>query len=284
MFNALVGEKLAAVSLKPQTTRGRLRGILHEDDAEFIFVDTPGFQEKVAEENLLNKMMNKAAFSSLKDADIVIYLIDASRGWQANDTQLLGKMAEKNRKKILIALSKTDRIIKARVKENKKIIMAQLEELNFPKSSIDISAKVKTSLIPLKQKMKELLPEGPWHYEEGDLTNLPEKNICAEYVREQLFRQLGQEVPYCCSVKIDQLTHQANKVIIDCTLVLSKDSLKPMLIGKKGTTVQKIREASEVSLTKFFSKPAQLHIFVKVDKNWQNNLSSLIEMENFIEE
>ncbi|MFK7823255.1 MAG: GTPase Era [Oligoflexales bacterium] len=275
LLNACIGQKIVGVSRRPQTTRNKVLGISSEGQTQFIFLDTPGIH-KAQGRAKINHTMNKLAWSSAADADLICYMVDATRGWTGEDTQYFSNLLEHAKVPVLVVASKADALKKARISEGVASIKAGMancrEAASFEQLLNDepylISAKQKDHVTSFKALISSVLPESPWLYREDELTDKPERFVVSELIREQLFRKLGAELPYGCGVTVESMQSQEKMVRIKACIIVARTSHKPMVIGKAGKTIKEIGTESRLSLESHFDTKVFLELFVKVKENW----------------
>ena len=275
LLNACIGQKIVGVSRRPQTTRNKVLGISSEDDSQLIFLDTPGIHRAQGRAKI-NHTMNKLAWSSAADADLICYMVDASRAWTSEDTLYFSTLLEHAKVPILVIASKADALKKSKISEGvtsiKAGMSACIENTSFDKLLTEqpflISAKQKDQVINFKKLISSSLPEGPWLYGEDELTDKPERFVVSELIREQLFRKLGAELPYGCGVTVESMQSQEKIVRIKACIIVARSSHKPMVIGRGGQTIKEIGKESRLSLESHFDNKVFLELFVKVKENW----------------
>ena len=263
LLNAVLGEKIAAVSSKPQTTRTQIMGVLTHDDCQFVFVDTPGIHKP---KNKLGKFMMKEVAAGSDEADVVLYIVDASVFNFERETDVLDTIKSDN---IILVINKTDKV----EKENILPIIAQLSEHRKFIEIMPISALKKDGLETLLEIIKEKLPEGPKFFPDDTLTDQPEKQIAAEFIREKLMRNLNDEIPFGIAVTTDLMKYDEEKDLtkISATIYCERDSHKAIIIGKKGEMLKKIGSQARYDLEKFTHSKVFLELWVKVKDNWRNS-------------
>lgn len=263
LLNAVLGEKIAAVSSKPQTTRTQIMGVLTHDDCQFVFVDTPGIHKP---KNKLGKFMMKEVEAGSDEADVVLYIVDASVFNFERETEVLDTIKSEN---IMLVINKTDKV----EKENILPIIAQLSQHRNFIEIMPISALKKDGLDTLLDIIKEKLPEGPKFFPDDTLTDQPEKQIVAEFIREKLMRNLNDEIPFGIAVTTDLMKYDEEKDLtkITATIYCERDSHKAIIIGKKGEMLKKIGSQARHDLEKFTRSKVFLELWVKVKDNWRNS-------------
>ncbi|KZD03228.1 GTPase Era [Oceanibaculum pacificum] len=265
LMNALVGAKLSIVSPKVQTTRTRVTGIVVEANSQLIFIDTPGiFQPR----RRLDRAMVRAAWDGAADADQVALLIDASRkGLDEDSERIIAALKEAGRKVILV-LTKVDLV-------KRETLLGKAQALNEMLPFVDtfmISALTGSGIDDLRRYLAARMPEGPWHYPEDEMTDMPLRLLAAELTREKLFVNLYQEVPYSLTVETEKWEEFDNgSVKIDQTIYVQRDSQKAIIIGKGGQAIRKVREESQAELAEMLERPVHLFLFVKVREGWTDD-------------
>jgi GTP-binding protein Era len=294
LMNACLGTKLAVVSAKPQTTRNKILGICPNGESQILFLDTPGIHKSTGLPKL-NQRMNSTAWSVLQDADLACFLVDASLGWTENDDLFFSQLVRESSKSIVVVATKTDKLKADIINENIDQISERMKlcieasKDNQPAPSEEGASRI-VSLVPLAVSAKrpedvrvfrdflsERMPQGPWLFSEDDLTDRPQQFVCGELIREQLFRQLGQELPYSAAVKVERFENKAGMTVIQSSIIVHKDNHKAMVIGSKGARVKAIGTAARESLEKHLGRKVHLELFVKVQPNWIDSDSLLAE-------
>jgi GTP-binding protein Era len=258
MLNALVGAKVAIVSPKPQTTRSRVLGIAIEGQSQLIYVDTPGI---FAPRRRLDRAMVKAAWSGAGDADIVALLVDASLDRLGKDTRaILSNLAETKSPAMLI-LNKIDATQPSRLLE----LTAELNAAYSFTDTFMVSARTGDGLKDLRQVFADRVPPGPWHYPDDQLSDLPTRLLATEITREQLYLQLGQELPYASTVEHEKWEEKPDgSVLIHQVILVERPNQKAIVIGKGGAKIKSIGEAARRELTQALDQQVHLMLHVKV--------------------
>ncbi|MGZ3195622.1 MAG: GTPase Era [Croceibacterium sp.] len=261
LVNALVGQKVAIVSAKAQTTRARLMGIALTGDTQIILADTPGI---FAPKRRLDRAMVSAAWEGAEAADAIVLVVDAVKQRRHELEPLLEALAHRSERKLLV-LNKVD----AAVKES---LLALAQDLTG-KVAFDevfyVSALTGDGVAELKQRLAELMPEGPWHYPEDQVSDASERLLAAEVTREQLYRQLHEELPYDSAVRPESYTvRKDGSIEIRQQIVIGRDSQKAIVLGKRGARIKAIGEAARTELSELLGVPVHLFLHVKVDENW----------------
>lgn len=266
LLNTLLGQKIAAVSPKAQTTRARLIGIVIEGDSQLVFNDTPGLFTAKAKNKLENQML-QSAWDSVAESDMVLALIDASaKGAAEGANDILAKLAEL-KQPVLIALNKVD----ATPRERLLPVAAVCAEI-VPRAKVFMIAALNgDGVADLRAELATTAPAGPWLYPEDDMTTAPLRALAAELTREQLYLQLGAELPYDTTVEPETWEEFDNgSVRIGQAIIVARDSQKSIVIGKGGQKLKEIGSAARAEITELLGCPVHLSLFVKVVDDWQN--------------
>jgi len=271
LLNRLVGQKVSITSRKPQTTRHRILGIHTSARAQCIFVDTPGFQTRHG--GALNRLLNRTVTQVLQEVDVVLWVIEAGR-LQAADQLVLDMLRQQQARqaKVCVVLNKADRV------ENKAALLAFSQELNrqFPFSAIvPVSAKSGKGMEALFDAVTPLLPQQAAFYDEDDITDRNERFLAAEFIREKLFRLLGEELPYDSTVIIDQFSQEGTLRRIAATILVAREAHKAMVIGAGGEKLKQIGTEARQDMEKMFGSKVFLELWVKVKSGWADSEASL---------
>lgn len=265
LLNHLVGQKVSITSNKAQTTRHRITGILTEADTQFLFLDTPGFQK--SHENALNRVLNRTVGQALSDADVGLFMVEALRYSDA-DEAVLRQVSEL--KHVLLLVSKCDK-----VKEKGKLL-AFLKEMQGKHSFaaiVPVSVKQKKSLDELKHVVRGYLPVAPPVFDADNFTDRSERFMATEFIREKVFRQVGDELPYAVNVVIDKYEQVGNLRRIFASIIVEKSSQKAILIGEKGDRLKRIGTDARKDMETTFGGKVYLELFVRVKKGWADDES-----------
>jgi GTP-binding protein Era len=271
LVNALVGSKVTIVSRKVQTTRALIRGIVIENNAQIILVDTPGI---FLPKRRLDRAMVSTAWSGAHDADLVCVLLDAREGIDEEAEAILTKVASVHHDKILV-LNKIDLVPREKLLALAK---AANDRLKF-ESTFMVSALSGDGVDDLRRKLSEMVPPGPFHYPEDQMSDAPMRHLAAEITREKIFRQLHQELPYQSTVETDSWTERKDKSIrIEQTIFVERESQRKIVLGKGGATIKSIGADSRKELAEITGVPVHLFLFVKVRENWGDDPNRYREM------
>lgn len=263
LLNRLIGQKLSIVSSKAQTTRHLVRGILTTADCQYVFVDSPGFQTR--HENVLNKSLNKRATEAARDADIVLWVIEAGRMGDP-DRALLAKISPNQN--VIAVLNKVDL-----AKDNERLMpfIVSVEKERKFHAIVPVSAKTGRNTGELLRVIRAALPEAPALYPTDQLTDRDERFFASELVREKLYRELGDELPYSCEVAIDSFKEEGLLRRIEATIWVDRESHKPIVIGDKGERLKRIGTAARKDMERLFDGKVYLGLWVKVKRGWTND-------------
>jgi GTPase len=273
LLNMLVGAPLAIVSPKPQTTRNRLIGVKSLPQAQCIFVDTPGIHHNRS--SLLNRRMVEAALSAVYDTDVLVFVVDAQRGLLPEDESVAAQLSERQAP-VVVVINKLDLIGKAALLP----LMERLAMLVPERDIIPVSARTGENMEALMHAVIPLLPVGPALYPDDELTDQSERGLAQEIVREQLFLQTQQEVPYAVAVAVEEFTEKPEKqvLVIGAAIYVERSSQRAIIIGRRGARLKQIGQAARLRLEAVFGCKVFLQLFVKVSKNWTNRLEMLKEL------
>jgi len=271
LINTVIGEKIAIVSDKPQTTRTRIQGIYTCNDGQIIFVDTPGIHKP---RHLLGEYMVKVSTRSIQEVDIVFYMTDVTRPFGGGEEYIL-KQLENTSAPVFLLVNKIDLVSERQVQE---YIQTFNKQRNFT-DVIPLSAARGTNIGILLEKTFEYLPDGPLYYPEDDLTDQPVSFLIGELIREKALILTRDEVPHSLAVEVEEYKNQnGGKVYLRAVIYTERDSQKGIVIGKKGQMLKNIGEQSRRDIEKMLDCPVYLDLWVKVKKNWrdsENNLNQL---------
>lgn len=268
LVNRLVGEKIAIVSRKPQTTRHRILGVRHLPAAQIIYVDTPGLHGRGAKE--MNRYLNRAAADALADVDAVIFVVDALH-WTDDDALALAK-AKSSGAPLILAVNKVDQI------SDKSKLLPHLTELakkaDFAEI-IPLSARRGTNLADLEAAVLARLPESPQLFPDEQITDRSDRFRAAELVREQLMRYLGQELPYAVTVQIESMELEERLVRVAGLIWVERPGQKAIVIGKNGQLLKQIGQSAREEMERLFGRKVYLQLWVKVREGWSDDQQAL---------
>jgi len=263
LLNALIGEKISIVSRKAQTTRHRITGIRTDDDAQYVFVDTPGFQTQHT--NALNRAMNRGVTQALADVDVVLFVIEADR-FGGKDKVVLNLLPED--KPVILVINKMDRV------KDKAAFVPFLTDVagkrNFA-AIVPVSASNGKQLDELLGEIRKHLPHEELLFAEDEMTDKSSRFIAAEYIREKLFRLLGDELPYSTTVEIERFEEEGALKRINAAIVVDRPGHKAIVIGKGGETLKRIASEARQDMERLFDGKVYLEIWVKVKSGWTDD-------------
>ena len=270
LLNAVIGAKVSITSRKAQTTRHRIHGVLTNDEAQFVFVDTPGFQTRYG--GTLNRVMNRVVTQTLSDVDVVLLVLEAGRITPA-DREVVKLLPQSV--PVILVLNKVDLI---QPKEKLLPFMAEVQQLHPFVTLIPVSAHKGVQLDVLQTEITKLLPMGELLFEEDDLTDRNERFLAAEYVREKLFRLLGEELPYGCTVVVEKFEQAGELRRIFLAILIEKDQHKAIIIGRNGERLKRIGSEARQDMERLWGGTVYLEIFIKTRSGWADSEASLRQL------
>jgi GTP-binding protein Era len=271
LLNRILGEKVVITSDKPQTTRNRVQGIHNLPAAQVVFIDTPGIHQA---RSRLNRYMMEAAVSSVKGVDVVLFLVDATTLSAGRDELLLEVLGGIGVPVILV-INKIDLVRKDKLLEG----IASLSALHPFREVVPVSAVTGDGVDLLVKLVSDLLPEGSPYFPDDILTDLPERFIVAEMIREKVFRLTRDEIPYSTAVAIESFKEREDGLIsISAVIIVEKESQKGIIIGKKGEMLKKIGISARTEIEKLLDTRIYLELFVKVSRDWREDRRMLREL------
>ncbi len=270
LLNAILGEKIAIVSDKPQTTRNTIRGIYTKDDLQMVFMDTPGIHKP---RNKLGDFMVNAATNTFNDSEAIVFIVDDKLSKGPGDKYIVDILKDVRTPKILV-INKIDKMTPDEYKE----IYDEYEELGIFQEIIGISAKENHNIETLLKTLEGLLPEGPFFFPEDMVTDHPERFIVSEIIREKMLLYLNDELPHGVAVEIEQFEEEGNLVRIGAVIYCEKKSHKGMIIGKQGRKLKGIGKSARQDIEALLGTKVFLQLWVKVKENWRD---SDIMLSNF---
>ena len=267
LLNRLIGQKISIVSRKAQTTRHRVTGVLTEGQSQYIFVDTPGFQTR--HKNALNRAMNRTVTQVLSDVDLVLFVIESGRYGPADEQVVKLLPPDAN---VILVINKVDLL------EDKGRLLPFMQKMSevFPFAEIvPVSAEKGRNTDQLLKAAGPYLPEGDPIFDADDITDRSERFLAAEFLREKLFRQLGEELPYGMTVEIEKFEAEPGLRRIHAAIIVDRDAHKAMVIGKGGERLKRIASEARVELEKLFESKVFLEVWVKVKSGWADDERAL---------
>ncbi|WP_455814093.1 GTPase Era [Pseudomonas graminis] len=269
LLNQLLGQKISITSRKPQTTRHRIMGIHTEGDYQAIYVDTPGLH--MEEKRAINRLMNRAASSSIGDVEIVIFVVEGTK-WTADDEMVLNKLKD-GKVPVLLAINKVDNLT------DKSILLPHLQFLGQQMNFMDvvpISAEKGTNVDTIANIVRKRLPVAEHHFPEDYITDRSQRFMASEIIREKLMRFLGAELPYSVTVEIEQfLTNERGGLTINGLILVEREGQKKMVIGNKGAKIKVIGTEARRDMEEMFEAKVHLELWVKVKSGWADDERAL---------
>jgi GTPase len=268
-INRVIGQKIAIMSDKPQTTRNKVQGVLTTNDTQYIFIDTPGIHKP---KHKLGDFMMKVAQNTLKEVDVILFMVNAEEGFGRGEEFIIEKF-QSVKTPIFLIINKIDRIHPDQLLE---VIVSYKEKYPFAEI-IPISALQGNNVETLLEQVKRYLPEGPLFYPADQVTDHPERFIVSELVREKALHLTREEVPHSLAVVLEKMEREQNKdmVHVMATIIVERDSQKGIIIGKQGKMLKEIGKRARIDIENLLGSKVFLELWVKVQKDWRNKASQL---------
>lgn len=268
LLNRILGQKLSITSRKPQTTRHQILGIKTEDDQQVIYVDTPGIHK--LQEKAINRYMNKAATTAVKDVDLILMLIDRMR-WTDEDEMVL-RTIQNQRAPVVLVVNKVDF-----VKEKDELLpwLQEVSQKHHFEQIIPVSAKTGHNVDRLEHLISSYLPESQHFFPEDQITDRSSRFLAAELVREKIMRQLGDELPYAMTVEIEEFVHTGTLIEISALILVERASQKAIVIGDGGSRIKQIGQDARKDMEEMFDCKVMLKLWVKVKAGWSDDERAL---------
>ena len=271
LINAVMGRKVSIVTAKPQTTRHRILAVLSNANQQIIFVDTPGLHRDAGK--AINRMMNRTAANALADADLVLFVSDATR-WTTEDTDVLKRLKSCSAP-VIALLNKVDKV------HPKEKLLEALEQMSARydfEEIVPISARKHDNLDQLMQMIPSYLPESPALFPEDMHTDRSREFHAAEVIREKLTLLLHQELPYGLTVQVERFLEEDNGITINAVIWVERDSQKGIVVGKNGGVLKKVGRSARLELAELLQRPVHLELWVKVKSNWADSEKDLLSL------
>ncbi|MGG3924727.1 GTPase Era [Metabacillus fastidiosus] len=268
-INRVIGQKIAIMSDKPQTTRNKIHGVYTTNDAQIIFIDTPGIHKP---KHKLGDFMMKVAQNTLKEVDLVLFMINAEEGYGRGDEFIIERLKNTNTPVYLI-INKIDKVHP----DELLVLIDQYKQLYPFEEIIPISALEGNNIDTLVTQIESFLPEGPQYYPEDQVTDHPERFIIAELIREKVLHLTREEIPHSVAVVIDSIEKRENNhaVYVAATIIIERDSQKGIIIGKQGKMLKEVGQRARIDIEALLGSKVFLELWVKVQKDWRNKMSQL---------
>lgn len=269
LLNNIMKKKLAIISPKPQTTRNNIQGILTDEDSQMIFIDTPGIHKPHHE---LGRTLNKSAFSSLADVDVIYYMVDASVPFGSGEEFVLNQIKDRS-KNVFLILNKVDLISKEKMM---KLILQWQKRFDF-KEIFPLSASEGYNVEKLIEITKGYLEEGPQYFDEETICDHDENFLISELIREKILYKTQEEIPHSVAVVLENREEKDNKIFLQALIVVERKSQKGILIGKQGSMIASITSEARKELRLILGKKVELECYVRVEENWRNKESKILQ-------
>lgn len=271
LLNKLIQQKVSITSKKPQTTRHSILGIRTEGDYQYVYVDTPGIHQ--GNKKAMNRMMNKTAISVLNDVDVIAFVVDGTH-WEEEDEYVL-KLVKKSKAPCILVINKVDKL------ENKDQLLPWIETMSSKHefaAIIPLSAKTGLQVEALQNQLTPFMPEGPQLFPEDQITDRPVRFLCSEILREKVFRNCGQELPYSVTVEIESFKEEEKLIRIHALILVDKENHKPMVIGEKGQKLKEMATSARRDMEKLLEKKVFLQCWCKVKSGWSDDVRMLKQL------
>lgn len=269
LLNALLKQKVAIMSDKPNTTRNNIAGILTYPDVQYVFVDTPGIHKP---QQQLGRVLNKNAYMAMEDCDCIVWINDASQPFGKGDQFILDRISSLN-KKVILLLNKIDTLTK---EEMMKVLIDWQDRYDF-KAMIPISALKQDNLDELLKVIKEELPEGVSLFPDEMISDHDENFQITEIIREKILNYTKEEIPHSVAVILENREETVKQIVLQALVIVDRPSQKGILIGKQGSMIKRIRLSAQKELKNKFHKNVSLELYVRVEKNWRNQEQKIKE-------
>lgn len=270
-LNRIIGQKIAIMSDKPQTTRNKIQGVYTENDSQVIFIDTPGIHKP---KHKLGDFMVKMAQTTLKEVDIVLFMVNAVEGFGRGEEFIIEKLKE-TKQPVFLVINKIDQVHPEQLLE----LIDQYRKLHDFAEIVPISALDGNNVEALIGIIKKYLPEGPQYYPDNQVTDHPERFIIAELIREKVLHLTREEVPHSVAVVIDAIQkREGGAVYINATIVVERPSQKGIIIGKQGKMLKEVGKRARFDIEALLGSKVFLEVWVKVQKDWRNKMSQLRDL------
>ncbi|MDM5190011.1 GTPase Era [Bacillus sp. DX4.1] len=270
-LNRIIGQKIAIMSDKPQTTRNKIQGVYTENDSQVIFIDTPGIHKP---QHKLGDFMVKMAQTTLKEVDIVLFMVNAAEGFGRGEEFIIEKLQE-TKQPVFLVINKIDQVHPEKLLE----LIDQYRKLYDFAEIVPISALDGNNIEALIGAIKKYLPEGPQYYPENQVTDHPERFIIAELIREKVLHLTREEVPHSVAVVIDAIQkREGGAVYVNATIIVERPSQKGIIIGKQGKMLKEVGKRARFDIEALLGSKVFLEVWVKVQKDWRNKMSHLRDL------
>lgn len=270
LLNALIGKKVAITSNKPQTTRNIIQGIYTDSDVQMVFVDTPGIHKP---KNRLGKVLNKQAYFTVNDVDVILFLVDITESLGSGDKFVLEVIKNAN-KPVILVINKIDLLPKEKILEK----ISEYKDLYNFEEIVPVSAIKKDNVDRLREVLKKYLPDSIKFYDDNTYTNVSTNFLISEIVREKILNLTEEEVPHSITCIVEDIKQTKDLLSINVLIVLDRENLKKIIIGKQGSMLKEIGRRSRIELENMFNTKVYLELYVKVIPKWRDKESFLNEL------
>ena len=272
LLNFILGQKISITTSKPQTTRNRITGVKNLPHAQIVFWDTPGIHKA---KDFINRVMVKSAVSTISEVDVVLFMMEADTPSGAGDDFIINLLKEA-KKPVILLINKIDRV----KKEQLLPIIEKISSKYDFKEIVPVSAKTGEGVDRLEELIVNCLEEGPQFFPEDQITDLPERFLVSEMIREKIYSLLKDEVPYSTAVEIEEFVDKESKnlVILKALIYVERDSQKKIIIGKNGAMIKEIGVQARKEIEKLLGARVYMDIFIKVKSGWSSNVATLKDM------
>ncbi|WP_145323247.1 MULTISPECIES: GTPase Era [Paenibacillus] len=263
LMNQVIGQKIAIMSDKPQTTRNKIHGVYTSEHQQIVFLDTPGIHKR---QSKLGDYMNQTALNTLGEVEAALFLIDASEGMGGGD-RYIAEQLKNIRTPVILVMNKIDKI----EPEALLPLMEEYRKLHDFAEIVPVSAKLGSNVSTLLEQLGKYLPEGPQYYPDDQVTDHPEQFVCAELIREKILQMTREEVPHSIAVTIEDMKVQDNGVVyISAVIFVERDSQKGIIIGKQGALLKEVGKRARHDIQNLLGSKIFMDLWVKVKKDWRN--------------
>ncbi|WP_322905028.1 GTPase Era [Paenibacillus campi] len=263
LMNQVIGQKIAIMSDKPQTTRNKIHGVYTTDDMQIVFLDTPGVHKR---QSKLGDYMNQTALNTLNEVEAALFLIDAAEGLGGGDRFIIEHL-KKVKTPVFLVLNKIDQV----KPEELLPLIDKYRALHEFAEIVPISAKLGSNVTTLLEQLGKYLPQGPQYYPDDQVTDHPEQFVCAELIREKILQMTREEIPHSIAVTIEDMYTQENGVVnISAVIFVERDSQKGIIIGKQGALLKEVGKRARMDIQNLLGSKTFLELWVKVKKDWRN--------------
>ena len=270
LLNALIGKKIAITSNKPQTTRNIIQGIYTDSEVQMVFVDTPGIHKP---KNRLGKVLNKQAYFTINDVDVILFLVDITESLGSGDKFILEVLKNAN-KPVILVINKIDLLPKEKILEK----ISEYKDLYNFEEIVPVSAIKKDNVDRLREVLKKYLPDNIKFYDDQTYTNVSTNFLISEIVREKILNLTEEEVPHSITCIVEDIKQNKDLLSINVLIVLDRENLKKIIIGKQGSMLKEIGRRSRIELENMFNTKVYLELYVKVIPKWRDKESFLNEL------